>query len=196
MKVTKIINNNIVTSMDEHGTEMIIMGRGIGFGQKAGCRIPEDRIEKIFRLSSQAESQKLIDIIEDIPLEHIQAADQVITYARTMLGDKLKDTIYLSLIDHIHCAIDRQKDHLLFSNPLLPHHQRSRRQSQHQRCGLLYHKTSLYRQGCFSRLRSCFKADWFKGCDPEGNRCTDRIWSESNRDQIRSGAFSFHKEIG
>lgn len=105
--------------MDEHGTEMIIMGRGIGFGQKAGCRIPEDKIEKIFRLSSQAESQKLIDIIEDIPLEHIQAADQVITYARTMLGDKLKDTIYLSLIDHIHCAIDRQKDHLLFSNPLL-----------------------------------------------------------------------------
>ena len=36
-----------------------------------------------------------------------------------MLGEKLKDTIYLSLIDHINCAIDREKNNLLFQNPLL-----------------------------------------------------------------------------
>lgn len=119
MIVTKIVNNNIVTSTDEHGMEVIVMGRGIGFGRKAGCEIPQDKIEKIFRLSSQTENQKLLDIVEDIPFEHINAADQIITYAKSMLGEKLKDTIYLSLIDHIHCAIDRQKNNLLFSNPLL-----------------------------------------------------------------------------
>lgn len=119
MKVTKIVNNNIVTSVDEHGMEIIVMGRGLGFGQKPGCEIPEGKVEKIFRLSSQTENKKLLDIIEDIPLEHIKAADQVITYAKSMLGDKLKDTIYLSLIDHINCAIDRQKNNLMFSNPLL-----------------------------------------------------------------------------
>lgn len=119
MIVTKIVNNNIVTSTDEHGMEVIVMGRGIGFGRKAGCEIPQDKIEKIFRLSSQTENQKLLDIVEDIPLEHINAADQIITYAKSMLGEKLKDTIYLSLIDHIHCAIERQKNNLLFSNPLL-----------------------------------------------------------------------------
>lgn len=119
MIVTKIVNNNIVTSTDEHGMEVIVMGRGIGFGRKAGCEIPQDKIEKIFRLSSQTDNQKLLDIVEDIPLEHINAADQIITYAKSMLGEKLKDTIYLSLIDHIHCAIERQKNNLLFSNPLL-----------------------------------------------------------------------------
>lgn len=119
MIVTKIVNNNIVTSTDEHGMEVIVMGRGIGFGRKAGCEIPQDKIEKIFRLSSQTENRKLLDIVEDIPLEHVSAADQIITYAKSMLGEKLKDTIYLSLIDHIHCAIVRQKNNLLFSNPLL-----------------------------------------------------------------------------
>ena len=119
MKITKIVNNNIVTSADEHGMEIIVMGRGLGFGQKPGFDIPDNKIEKIFRLSSQKDNQKLIDIIEDIPLEHIHAADQVISYAKSMFGDKLKDTIYLSLIDHINCAIERQKNNLLFQNPLL-----------------------------------------------------------------------------
>lgn len=119
MKVTKIVNNNIVTSVDDHGMEIIVMGRGLGFGQKPGCEIPENKVEKIFRLSSQTENKKLLDIIEDIPLEHIKAADQVIIYAKSMLGDKLKDTIYLSLIDHINCAIDRHKNNFMFSNPLL-----------------------------------------------------------------------------
>lgn len=119
MRVTKVVNNNIVTSLDEHDVEIIVMGRGLGFGQKPGNQIPEDKIEKVFRLSSQSENQKLLDILEDIPLEHIKTADQIIAYAKSMLGDKLKDTIYLSLIDHIHCAIERQKNNLLFSNPLL-----------------------------------------------------------------------------
>ena len=119
MKIIKTVNNNIVTSVDEQKREIVVMGRGIGFGKKPGMEIEDGKAEKIFRLSSVGENQKLIDIIQDIPLEHIKAADKIITYAKTMLGEKLKDTIYLSLIDHINCAIERQKNNLLFANPLL-----------------------------------------------------------------------------
>lgn len=119
MKIVKTVNNNIVTSEDEQKREVIVMGRGLGFGKKPGQEIPDDKIEKIFRLETPAQNNKLLSIIQDIPLEHIKAADQIITYAKKMLGDKLKDTIYLSLIDHINCAIDRQKNNLLFQNPLL-----------------------------------------------------------------------------
>lgn len=119
MKIVKIVNNNIVTSEDEQKREVIVMGRGLGFGKRPGQEIPDDKIEKIFRLETPAQNNKLLSIIQDIPLEHIKAADQIITYAKKMLGDKLKDTIYLSLIDHINCAIDRQKNNLLFQNPLL-----------------------------------------------------------------------------
>ncbi|MDO4555037.1 MAG: PRD domain-containing protein [Lachnospiraceae bacterium] len=119
MKIVKIVNNNIVTSEDDMGQELIVMGRGLGFGKKAGQPIPDDKIEKVFHLDTPDQNNKLIDIIKDIPLDHIQAADKIILYAKKMLGDKLKDTIYLSLIDHISCAIERKKGNLLFQNPLL-----------------------------------------------------------------------------
>lgn len=119
MKIIKTVNNNIVISEDEQKREIIVMGRGLGFGKKPGQEIPSDKIEKIFRLESPDQNNKLLTIIQDIPIEHIKAADQIITYAKKMLGDKLKDTIYLSLIDHINCAIERQKSNLLFQNPLL-----------------------------------------------------------------------------
>ena len=119
MKIIKIVNNNIVTSEDEQQHEIIVMGRGLGFGKKPGQEIQEDKIEKIFHLDSDVQNNKLLTIIEDIPLEHIKAADEIIEYAKKMLGDKLKNTIYLSLIDHINCAIERQKDNLMFQNPLL-----------------------------------------------------------------------------
>lgn len=119
MKIVKIVNNNIVTSVDEQGNEIIVMGRGLGFGKKPKQEIPNEKVEKIFCLSTSSQNNKLIDIIQDIPMEHIKAADQIILHAKTVLGDKLKDTIYLSLIDHINCAIDRQNNNLLFQNPLL-----------------------------------------------------------------------------
>ena len=119
MIITKIVNNNIVTSTDDNNQEIIVMGRGLGFGKKIGQTIAEDKIEKIFHLGTPIQNNKMIDIIEDIPMEHIVAADQVIIRAKEVLGDKLKDTIYLSLIDHISCAIERHESGSLFQNPLL-----------------------------------------------------------------------------
>ena len=119
MKIIKIVNNNIVTSLDEQNREIIVMGRGLGFGRKPGMPIEDEKVEKVFRLNSAGENQKLVDIIQDIPLEHIKAADQIIEYAKSMLGERLKETIYLSLIDHIDGAIDRYKNQIQFTNPLL-----------------------------------------------------------------------------
>ena len=119
MKIIKIVNNNIVTSLDEQNREIIVMGRGLGFGRKPGMPIEDEKVEKVFRLNSAGENQKLVDIIQDIPLEHIKVADQIIEYAKSVLGERLKETIYLSLIDHIDGAIDRYKNQIQFTNPLL-----------------------------------------------------------------------------
>lgn len=61
MKITKLVNNNIVTSEDMQGREIIVMGRGLGFGKKPGMEIDVGKIEKVFRLSSEGENQKLVD---------------------------------------------------------------------------------------------------------------------------------------
>ena len=36
MKIDKIINNNIVSALEPDGKEVVVMGRGIGFGARPG----------------------------------------------------------------------------------------------------------------------------------------------------------------
>ena len=43
MLIKKIINNNIVTSVDD-GCEVVVSGRGIGFAHREGDLIPEAKI--------------------------------------------------------------------------------------------------------------------------------------------------------
>ena len=62
MKVRKVINNNIVSSADEDGREIVVMGRGIGFQAREGWEIPEERIEKIFRLDNKDSLNRFKDL--------------------------------------------------------------------------------------------------------------------------------------
>lgn len=119
MRVVNVINNNIIISHDEKEREIIVTGRGLGYKAKKGQLVDESKVEKIYFLSSPSKNAKLLDIISEIPLEHLKAADLIIEHAKGILGDKLKETIYLSLIDHISCAIERLDANIMFTNPLL-----------------------------------------------------------------------------
>jgi len=48
IKILKVINNNVVLSCDEKGQEIIVMGKGVGFGAHLGKAVPLEAIEKIF----------------------------------------------------------------------------------------------------------------------------------------------------
>ncbi len=119
MKVLKVINNNVVSAADGDGHEVVVMGRGIGFKVKPGQEIVEERIEKIFRMDSQTDSERLKRLLADIPLENIQISSDIIDYTKKYIDKKLNKNIYITLTDHISFAIERYKQRLNFSNPLL-----------------------------------------------------------------------------
>ncbi len=105
MKVTKVINNNIIKSYDAKNQEVLVMGCGIGFKKKPGDEIDDSLIEKIYTNVDKTTSNKLTELLEKVPLEHIQLTNDIISYARASLGKKLNDNIYLALTDHISFAI-------------------------------------------------------------------------------------------
>lgn len=119
MKVDKIINNNIVSALEPDGKEIVVMGRGIGFGAKPGKEIPEGKIEKVFRLDSQNSVDKFKELLANLPLEHIQVSTEIINYAKSVLNRRLNQNIYITLTDHINFAIERFKQKMIFTNPLL-----------------------------------------------------------------------------
>ena len=46
MIIQKVINNNVVSTFDANGKEVILMGKGIGFRKKAGDELDKNKIEK------------------------------------------------------------------------------------------------------------------------------------------------------
>ena len=44
MRIDKIINNNVVSALEDNGKEIVVMGKGIGFHTRKGMEIPEAQI--------------------------------------------------------------------------------------------------------------------------------------------------------
>lgn len=119
MEIKKIINNNIVSSVDRDGRELVIMGRGIGFGKKPGQQIDEESVEKVFRMDNKDSLEQFEELLTDLPLEYVQLSNDIISYTKASIGIKLNQNVYLTLIDHISFAIDRFKEGMHFTNALL-----------------------------------------------------------------------------
>ncbi len=118
MIIEKIINNNIVSSFDDKGKEVVVMGRGLGFKCKPGQEIDMNKVEKIFRMESSEELEHLRSVLADISLENIQVCNEIIAYAKNVITNKLSKNIYITLIDHINFAIARQREGIHFTNAL------------------------------------------------------------------------------
>lgn len=119
MVIEKILNNNAVISLGEEQTEIIVMGRGVAFGKRPGDLIDQSRIEKVFTLKNNDLTNKLKQLIAEIPIEYITASEEIINYAKLQLGKNLNDNIYISLTDHIHYAVERFKKGMTIKNGLL-----------------------------------------------------------------------------
>lgn len=52
MKIAKILNNNVVVVLDEHGREQVVMGRGLAFQKRVGEELDKQRVEKVFALQN------------------------------------------------------------------------------------------------------------------------------------------------
>ena len=119
MKIAKVINNNVISVIDSHNKELVVMGRGIAFQKRPGDDVEESRIEKIFKLDNKDVSEKFKTLLYDVPMEYMDISERIISYAKEKLGKKLNDSIYVSLTDHINFAIEREQKGLRISNPLL-----------------------------------------------------------------------------
>lgn len=119
MKIYKVLNNNVVTILNNNDKESVVMGRGIAFQKKKGDEIDESKVEKIFVLKNNNLNDKFLKLINDIPLECIEVAEEIIQYAESKLETTLNENIYLTLTDHISFTINRYKNNMEMKNSML-----------------------------------------------------------------------------
>jgi beta-glucoside operon transcriptional antiterminator len=119
MKAYKSINNNIVSAFDDNGREVVIIGKGVGYKAKECDEISEDKIDKIFVMSSQNNIERLKGLFASIPLEYIKLTDEIITYAKKRLNKRLNESSYFTLADHINFSITRMEQGIEFQSVIL-----------------------------------------------------------------------------
>lgn len=120
MKISKQLNNNIVIASDGQGREVILMGKGVGFGRKPGMDADMSRVEKqFFGFHSGAYMKQLMELVDRIPLEHVSIGFQIVEHVQKKIQKPLNETLVLMVSDHLSFAIERQQKGLNLSNALL-----------------------------------------------------------------------------
>jgi beta-glucoside operon transcriptional antiterminator len=118
MQIDRILNNNVVITLGENQQETVVMGKGIGFQKKPGESINPQLIEKIFSLNNPY-SDHFKALLEQVPASCISATEEIIALAKTRLATKLHASVLISLVDHLHYALQRFAENITIPNALL-----------------------------------------------------------------------------
>lgn len=120
MQIKRLINNNIVvTEGSTPGSEVLVMGKGIGFARHAGDELDESRVEKRYKLVDASVTNRLADLVQSIPAEHVELAQQMMSFIEGTYAKKTNGTLYISLLDHVSSAIRRHQQGVDLKNPML-----------------------------------------------------------------------------
>lgn len=119
MIVKKVYNNNIVLVEDEKQLEMILLGKGIAFQKRVGDTIDAKKAEKRFVIDSPELTSRFSELVQEVPVNHLELACHIIEEAEKNLQVTFSDAIYIGLADHINYALYRYKQKLPLKNHLL-----------------------------------------------------------------------------
>ncbi len=116
MKIIRVLNTNAIVTVDEKKREIIVTGSGIGFKKKKGDDLDENLVDKIYCLKNTEANYRLQNVVQDISEQYLEIADRAVTAARKGKNLKIRDTLYVTLTDHINSAVERYRNGIILKN--------------------------------------------------------------------------------
>ncbi|WP_448630828.1 PRD domain-containing protein [Cellulomonas soli] len=110
MKVLKVFNNSVVLGVDDSGTELVLLGRGVGFQAKPGDRVDPALVERTFVPDGSTTAERIAAFVQEIPRADIETTEEIVQEARRVLGDHVTDHILVPLADHVSFALRRERE--------------------------------------------------------------------------------------
>ncbi|MCS5723559.1 PRD domain-containing protein [Herbiconiux sp. CPCC 203407] len=115
--IKKVLNSSVVLAVDENGSELVVLGKGIGYGRKPGEIVAPDDANQVFVSLPDSDQQNLVELLTQIPGEIVEVTRSIVALASAE-GLELDPHIYLSLTDHLGFAVERQRKGLVTVNRL------------------------------------------------------------------------------
>ncbi len=119
MRTIKKINHNAVL-VDDHGTERIIVGKGVGFSAVPNVPFKMVGVEKVFTLDSREKVRLFSEMVGQIPHDYVEFSEELINYIAGELDQTLDTNIHIALTDHVYFAVKRQSDDPNVAAVMLP----------------------------------------------------------------------------
>lgn len=120
-EIIRVMNNNVILAKEQdQNQECVLVGKGIGFGQKAGkiVEISKDKIEKSFVTFDKTVKQQYFQVIKNLDSAVVGMCEEIIAMAESELG-KMNHQIHVVLTDHIGFALERIKLGMEINNPFM-----------------------------------------------------------------------------
>lgn len=119
-RIIKVLNNNGILVYDnDTGREMILLGNGVGFGKRPAQQIGSLPGAKVYTLVNRQEQHSVLQVVNGIRPEFIEAAGRIIDEAEKMFRNVSRD-ILLPMADHIALAAKRAEEDRQIPNPFTP----------------------------------------------------------------------------
>ena len=118
--VHKVLNNNVVISIDESGQERVLMGRGLGFQLLPSDTIDPAKVEKTFVLDQGSDAEHARQLLASVPYPVIEAVTTAVDEAERTLGRSLGRRLPLAIIDHIQFVLERMQKGIRIPTTSMP----------------------------------------------------------------------------
>jgi beta-glucoside operon transcriptional antiterminator len=107
MRVKQVLNNSVVLGVDDSGTEVILLGPGLGFRTSPGDEVDAAAVQRTFVPDGIGSLERLAAMVEEISIEAVAAAEEVMRAGRDRLGPHVSARVLIPLADHLGFALRR-----------------------------------------------------------------------------------------
>ncbi|WP_242219158.1 glucose PTS transporter transcription antiterminator GlcT [Bacillus cereus group sp. BfR-BA-01380] len=119
LEIKKVLNNNVIIAVHPEHEEVVVIGKGIGFGKKAREMLQVEQIEKMFVLTNEREREQYKLLVPHVSEKLIELMNDLMFYIQDRVETPLNEHIHIALTDHIAFAIKRLKQGFTVDNPFL-----------------------------------------------------------------------------
>ena len=116
MRIKKVLNSSVVLVEDDAHQESILLGKGIGFGQKPGNVIVENQENQVFLPVDNARSRQILELVNSLPPVMLELAQEIVLDAQQRLNTPLGENLVFVLADHLNFALERIRSGLVITN--------------------------------------------------------------------------------
>lgn len=118
MIIKRVYNNNVILAVRDDGTEVVLLGRSLGFNAKVGTKVDERLIEQTFTPETDDASVRTATLLSEVPLARVRVAARIVALANERLRLRSTQALLLAVVDHLNFAVLRAERGLRVDFPL------------------------------------------------------------------------------